>query len=395
MLKRNRLHLALTALLTLSAAAPAFGQATSASMVGRVVDPQGQPVAGATVDIVHEPTGTRRTVVTDAEGRYSTRGLRVGGPYSVEAKADGQEGEKEQVFLLLAETATVDVTVASDAAALDVVEVTATASAAIFTPDNMGASTNITREQIESFPSISRSIQDYIRLDPRLVQTDKERGEISAGGQNTRYNNVEIDGVGTNDPFGLEANGLPALNQPISIEWIEEFNVQTSTYDTSDGDFVGARVNAVTKSGTNDFDGAVYGSYRDSDMVGEDENGNEFTGLDDEWTAGAYVGGPIIADTLFFFVGYERFERSSPAPDIGIEGQGRTTTVAISQAEIDRIISVASGFGFDPGTLGAPPIDNVDDKYIAKVDWNINDAHRLSARYNKTESSVLVLPAFG
>lgn len=395
MLKRNRLHLALTALLTLSAATPAFGQATSASLVGRVVDPQGQPVAGATVEIVHEPSGTRRTVVTDADGRYSTRGLRVGGPYSVEAQAAGQSAEREQVYLLLAETATVDLTVASEGTALEVIEVTATASASIFTPDNMGANTNVTREQIEAFPSISRSIQDYIRLDPRLVQTDKERGEISAGGQNTRYNNVEIDGVGTNDPFGLEANGLPALNQPISIEWIEEFNIQTSTYDSSEGDFVGARVNAVTKSGTNEFHGALYGTYRDSDMVGEDENGNEFRGFDDEWTAGAYVGGPIIADTLFFFVGYERFERSSPAPDIGIEGQGRATTVGISQAEIDRIISIASGLGLDPGTLGAPPIDNMDDKYIAKVDWNISDAHRLSARYNKTESSVLVLPNFG
>ncbi|HVF35410.1 MAG TPA: carboxypeptidase regulatory-like domain-containing protein [Candidatus Saccharimonadia bacterium] len=395
MLKRNRLHLALTALLTLSVAAPAFGQATSASMIGRVVDPQGQPLAGATVEIVHEPTGTRRIVTTDADGRYSTRGLRVGGPYTVEAEADGRSGEKQQVFLLLAETSTVDLTVASEGTALEVVEVTATASATIFTPDNMGAGTNVSREQIEAFPSISRSIQDYIRLDPRLVQTDKERGEISAGGQNTRYNNVEIDGVGTNDPFGLEANGLPALNQPISIEWIEEFNVQTSTYDSSEGDFVGARVNAVTKSGTNEFHGAVYGSYRDADMVGEDENGNEFTGFDDEWTAGAYIGGPIIQDTLFFFVGYERFERSSPAPDIGIEGQGRSTTVAISQPEIDRIISIASGLGLDPGTLGAPPIDNVDDKYIVKADWNVNDAHRLSARYNKTESSVLVLPNFG
>ena len=396
MLKRNRLHLALTALLTLSAAAPAFGQNTSAAMTGRVVDASGQPVAGATVEIVHEPSGTRRTVVTDSEGRYSTRGLRVGGPYTVEANVNGRTAEKEEVFLLLAETSTVDLAVAADGAQeLDVVEVTASASATIFTPDNMGSGSNVTREQIEAFPSISRSIQDYIRLDPRLVQTDKERGEISAGGQNTRYNNVEIDGVGTNDPFGLEANGLPALNQPIAIEWIEEFNVQTSTYDTSDGDFVGARVNAVTKSGTNDFDGAVYGSYRDSDMVGEDENGNEFTGFDDEWTAGAYVGGPIIKDVLFFFVGYERFERSSPAPDIGIEGQGRSTTVAISQAEIDRIISIANGFGYDAGTLAAPPVDNVDDKYIAKVDWNINDQHRLSARYNKTESSVLVLPNFG
>jgi len=183
MLKRNRLHLALTALLTLSAAAPAFGQNTSAAMTGRVVDASGQPVAGATVEIVHEPSGTRRSVVTDAEGRYSTRGLRVGGPYTVEANVNGQTAEKEQVFLLLAETSTVDLAVAGgDAQELAVVEVTASASATIFTPDNMGSGSNVTREQIEAFPSISRSIQDYIRLDPRLVQTDKERGEISAGG---------------------------------------------------------------------------------------------------------------------------------------------------------------------------------------------------------------------
>ena len=392
MLKRNRLHVALTALLALSAAGSAFGQNTSAAVAGRVVDAAGAPVAGATVEIVHGPSGSRTTVTTDAEGRYISRGLRVGGPYTIEVDTAGGDAEQEQVFLLLAETSTVNLTLgpdaATDTAELEAVTVTASASAMTFSSDNQGASTNVTREQIEAFPSIKRSIEDYVRFDPRIVQVDKERGGISAGGQNNRYNNIKIDGVPTNDQFGLNDSGVPALNQPISIDWIEEFNIGVSNYDVTQTDFVGVNINAVTKSGGNEFAGAVYGTYRDSDMVGDDENGNEFSGFDDEWTAGAYVSGPIIQDVLYFFVGYEEFKRTSPGATNGVAGSGFTRELNITQAQLDEIRTIAAGYGLPDIGGQASGIDNTDEKVFGKLDWNINEDHRATFRYNKTEGEV-------
>ncbi len=396
MFKRNTVRFVLIALLALIVSVPAFAQSTSASLAGRIVDSEGAPVAGATVDVLHQPSGTKQTLVTGADGRFSTRGLRVGGPYTVTASKDGLDSaSREDVFLLLAETASVTLTMVSDAAELEAVEVVASSALSTFTPDNMGASTNITVETIEELPSIGRSIGDYVRFDPRIVQTDKGRGELSAAGQNNRYNNIRVDGVPTNDQFGLNATGLPALNQPISIDWIQEFNVGISNFDVTQTDFVGANINAVTKSGGNEFSGGVYGVYRNNDMVGDEPS--DFTGFDDEYTVGAYLGGPIIKDTLFFFIGYEEFERSSPAPDVGLVGSGASTEVqGLTQADLDRILSIASGYGINVGGTTLPSgLSNTDEKLIAKLDWNINDAHRMTFRYNKTDGVDQVLPNLG
>ncbi len=388
MFKRNSVQILLLALLALFASVPAFAQSTSASVAGRIVDSQGAPVSGATVEILHQPSGTKSSLITDAEGRFSTRGLRVGGPYTVTANKEGLDAaSRDDVFLLLAETASVTLTMATDATELEAMEVVGSTALSTFTPDNMGASTNITVEQIQEMPSIGRSIQDYVRFDPRIVQTDKERGQISAAGQNNRFNNIRIDGVPTNDNFGLNDSGLPSINQPISIDWIQEFNVGISNFDVTQKDFVGANINAVTKSGGNEFHGGAYATYRDSEMIGDDPA--KFTGFDDEYTVGAYVGGPIIQDTLFFFVGYEEFQRSDVRSDVGVEGSGFSTVVAgVTQADIDRITQIAqTQYGFRVNDLNF--IDNTDKKTFAKLDWNISDAHRLAYRYNKTEGSVL------
>jgi hypothetical protein len=392
MLKHKGMQLVLWLLLTLFAASPAFAQSTSAALAGTVTNADGSPTAGASVEVIHQPSGSRKTATTDAEGRYNVRGLRVGGPYTVKASAAGAEvAAQNDVYLLLDEVVSVDLRAVGDATELSAVQVVGSAGDSVFSYDNMGARTNVTREQIENFPSIRRSIEDYVRFDPRVVQVDKERGGITGGGQNNRYNNVRIDGVPTNDQFGLNDSGLPALNQPISIDWIDEFNVGISNYDVTQKDFVGVNINAVTKSGGNEFHGAVYGTYRDSDMVGDDENDNEFRGFDDEWTAGAYVGGPIIEDVLFFFVGYEKFERSAPGASTCITGQSCTNVINISQAELDQIRTIAAGYGLTDIGGQSRTSENTDDKYFAKLDWNINDDHRASFRYNKTEGQVLRL----
>jgi hypothetical protein len=381
-------------LASLLAASPSFAQNTSAAMSGRVTDANGAPVAGATVDIVHVPSNTTKQVTTDAEGRFNARGLRVGGPFIVDAEKAGlSKAERTDVYLKLAEDMTVDLTMGADAATLEAVEVTATAASTVFLADNKGLSTNVSNAQIQAYPSISRSIQDYVRLDSRIVQTDKDRGEISAVGQNSRYNNIKIDAVSTNDEYGLEATGLPsqAGSQPISIDTIEEFNISTANYDVTNSRAVGASINAITKSGTNEFKGSVYFTYRDPDLIGENEAGTSFTGFGKQTNKGFTLGGPILKDRLFFFVNYEEFERTDIAPDVGVRGSGATNEAGITQAQLDQIISIARNrWGFDPGTLN-PSGNLTDKKYLAKFDWNIDDYHRASFRYNKTESSVPVL----
>ncbi len=391
MLKRTGVQLVLWLLMGLLAASPAFGQSTSAGLSGQITS-GGKGVAGATVTVTHVASGTRRELTTDENGRFSSKGFRVGGPYTVTASGSGLESTtKNDVYLLLDQTTSVELELRSEASNLEAVEVVGTSTDTVFSYDNMGARTNVTREQIEAFPSIRRSIEDYVRFDPRVVQIDKERGGITGGGQNNRYNNIKIDGVPTNDQFGLNDSGLPSLNQPISIDWIEEFNIGISNYDVTQKDFVGVNINAVTKSGGNEFSGAVYGTYRNNDMVGDDENGNEFKGFDDEYTAGAYLGGPIIKDILYFFVGYEKFERSAPGASTCVQGGDCVNQVNVSQAELDQIRTIAAGYGLSDIGGQARTADNTDDKYFAKFDWNINENHRASFRYNKTEGSILRL----
>lgn len=212
---RVRLSKLSLALIVALAAAPAFAQSTSAGIGGQVLGADGQPVAGAEVSIVHTESGTVSRAISDASGRYNARGLRVGGPYTVTAtKAGGGTDSQENVYLKLNEVSQVDVSLDNDVTTLQSVQVVGTGGSGVFSTDKMGAGTNVTRDQIEAFPSIDRNLQDYARLDPRVVQTDKARNEISVGGQNPRYNAIRVDGISTNDAFGLESNGLPTPTPP-------------------------------------------------------------------------------------------------------------------------------------------------------------------------------------
>jgi hypothetical protein len=271
-MKRNfRVKRLAGALAVLLATSPVYAQTTSASLAGRITGTDGAPLAGATITIVHTPSGTTSRATTDADGRYNSRGLRVGGPYTVTVQKDGFQGEaSENVFLLLGETAAVNADLeAAATTALEAVEVVAAAGTSVFSPESMGAGTSVSRQDIEALPSINGNIQDYMRLDPRVAFTDRASGSISAGGQNPRFNKITIDGVSASDTFGLEGNNLPTQRQPASMETIEAIDVSLSNYDVIYSGAAGANVNAVTKSGTNEFHGSVYGYYRDSDWFGE------------------------------------------------------------------------------------------------------------------------------
>ena len=383
-------------LLAVLATAPAFAQSTSAGLSGRVTGADGQPVSGAQVTILHTESGSTSSASTDAEGRYSARGLRPGGPYTVTVTKDGVTTTTENVYLQLAETAAVDANLGGAGAAattLGAVQVSGVRESGIsevFSATNMGANTNVTPQMLEAQPTIDRSIADAIKLDPRIVKIDRETQGVTVSGQNPRFNNIKIDGVPTNDNFGLNDSGLPALNQPISADWIQEYNIGVSSYDVSQSDFVGANINAVTKSGTNEFQGTVYGVYRDNDMIRKSENGQKFIGLKNDWTMGGYFGTPLIKDRLFLFAGYEEFQRTDTLPPRGIVGSAATNILPITQAQLDTIDdSYARLFPSAPSPGGAPaPFDNTDEKYFLKVDANINDDHRAAFRYNKTEGSV-------
>jgi hypothetical protein len=383
------------AIASLLAAGTAQAQNTSSSMSGRILGADGAPAAGATVQIVHVPSGTTRVVTADADGRFKAQGLRVGGPFDVMAKASAGFAERDDVFLQLAQDTSLDLSLAASASAdatqMEGVQVRANAAdvamAQIFQPDNKGMGTQVSQQELKVLPVPNRSIQDIARLNPAITITNKSKGEISALGQNSRYNNITIDSVPTNDSFGLEDNGLPALNQPVSLDAIEAYNISTANYDVANKRAVGANINIVTKSGTNDFHGSTYYVYRNaSDMVGDDRAGNEFKGYTRQWTGGATFSGPIVKDKLFFFVSLEKSRTVAPAPDFGPLGSGKGNIIPISQADLDRITSIASGLGMTPGSATASGADQQEKRGLFKLDWNIADGHRVSLRYDKTKS---------
>ena len=375
------------------AAAPALAQNTTSALGGRVLGADGKPVAGVTVTIVHVESGSTNTVVTDSEGRYAARGLRAGGPFTVTVSKAGQTDKRDDIFLALAETLSLDVQLGG---ATQTVVVTARGANEKFNRSSMGAGSSISSRELESFASIQRSLQDYARNDPRLSQVDKDRGEISAAGQNARYNSITIDGVRINDTFGIEANGLPTIKQPISIDAIQAVQVNISNYDVTQQGYTGANINAVTKSGTNDFRGSVYYVFRN-----DNTSGDRFFRRPDRYqappkfndnTTGFTLGGPIIKDRLFFFVNYEELKSDRNTPIFGPIGAG-LTDVGITQAQVDAARAAATARGFEIGTFATGGSLTVKDALV-KLDWNISDSHRASLRYSRTEEAQSIFPGF-
>lgn len=380
---------ALSVAVAIVAAAPAMAQNTTAAIGGRVLAADGKAVAGASVAILHRESGSVNNLVTDSEGRYSTRGLRVGGPYTVTVTKGADKDVRNDIYLQLAESLSLDITLGANV--LSTVVVTGSnAAGAKINNGNMGANTAVSRKELDAYASIARSLQDYARIDPRLAQTDKERGEISALGQNARFNTITIDGVRTNDTFGLEGNNLPTIKQPISIDAIEAVQVNLSNFDVTQQGYTGANINAVTKSGTNEFKGSVYYVYRDDKLSGKRFNRTDGSYYDapafKEDTKGFTLGGPIIKDKLFFFASYEDFKSSRAAPTFGPVGSAMTN-VGITPAQIAAAQAVAQGYGIDIGNSEATGTEVTVKDYLLKLDWNINSQHRANLRFAKTEQA--------
>ena len=401
MINNNRIRLSKLAFAVALAmgTVPAFAQNTTSAIGGRVTGTDGRAIAGAQVTIVHKESGSTSSTATDAEGRYNARGLRTGGPYLVTITKDGVTDRRDNVYLQLAETANVDAKLGGTQAVETIVVTGQNVGSDKFSPTAMGAGTSISRAELDAFASIQRNLQDYARIDPRVSQTDKERGEMSVAGQNSRFNSITIDGVAINDTFGIESNGLPTLKQPISIDAIQSVQVNVSNYDVTQKGYTGANVNAVTKSGTNDFHGSLSYVYRDDKWVGQRYNRTNDTYSDapvfEETTKGFTLGGPIIKDKLFFFAGYEELKSTRNAPALGPIGSP-LTNIGITPSAIASAQSIAtSRYSIDVGSSTVPNGTELSAKdTLLKLDWNISAKHRANIRYTKTEQVEPIFPNF-
>ena len=385
--KRIQLTKLALALSIALAGAPALAQNTTSAVGGRISSADGRPAAGAAVQIIHTESGSVSNVVTDAEGRYIARGLRTGGPYTIIITKDGVTEKREGIYLQLAETATVDATVGAPMQTVTIAGNRARSD--IFNRSNMGAGTAISNAQLQIQASVNRNLQDYARADPRVSQTDKERGELSVAGQNSRYNSITIDGVNVNDTFGLEANGSPTSRQPISIEAIQSTQVNVANYDVTQKGYTGGNINAVTKSGTNQWKGGVYYVYRDDRLAGQRYNPSTDVYSDPvpfkETTKGVWASGPLVEDKLFLYALSEETNSSRSAPDFGPIGSSNGTTVAITPAEIAAVQNIMkSQYGVNAGSLAQGGGNFVSREQMLKVDWNISDNQRANIRYQRT-----------
>ena len=363
-------------------------QDTSAAILGSVCDMGTKTsVAEARVVAAYLPTAGRYSAKTNSQGLVLFSGLPVGGPYVLTVEVAGFEATTLSGFALgLGEVREFKIMlkpVSSDIVYLEKVEVVASRSEA--SPAGAGLPTNLSRQEMEDQPSIEGSLNEFAARDPRVVYVDAERGELAAAGQNSRFNSLSVDGVNINDQFGVTPSGFPSQGNPLSLETVEAVNVEVSPYEVSRGGFTGASINAVTRSGSNVFKGSVYGYYRNQNMRAAHPLTHERDPFTDE-THGFTLGGPLWRNHLFFYVGYEHAQRTEPAPDAGFEP---------SSFALARIASASAGYGYDPGALLNPGQQNKqDNKYLAKLEWRINDRHRMVLRYSETQGHQPIFPDY-
>lgn len=367
----------------------AFSQGvTSSSIGGQVSDDSGEPLPGASVVAVHVPSGTTYGAAADFDGFYRISNMRTGGPYKITISYVGfNDYVKENVNLNLGQTSRFSTQMSESATALDEVVVTGV-SGSVFSSNKTGTETNVSKRDIATLPAASRSIADFVRITPQAQLTEGNDGfSISLAGQNNRYNAIYVDGAVNNDVFGLAGSGTNGGQtgvNPLSVDAIETFQVNIAPFDVRQSGFSGGSINAITRSGSNEFEGSVYGFVRNESFVGktppdlvgdgeEREKVADFSAL----TYGVRVGGPLVKDKLFFFVNYERQDDETPQPFNFSNYTGRS-----SQGDIDGLSSfLQSNYGYDAGIFNNNTRTLLSDKLTAKIDWNIDNNNRLSIRH--------------
>jgi hypothetical protein len=386
--KWSRLVCAIAAFLALALSAnPTAAQGvTTAALTGVVKDAQGGVIPGATVLAVHQPSGSTYEGVTQADGRFFIPGMRVGGPYKVTASLTGFTSDaKDNVTLNLGVTQDLDfaLRVAAISETITVIGV----SDPVFSSGRTGAATAVLREELASLPTISGRINDIARLSPQYG------GSGTFSGQDNRMNNITVDGSYFNNSFGL--GGQPGDRTgvaPISLEAIEQVQVSVAPYDVRQGNFIGAGLNTVTRSGTNTLTASVYRRMRNESFVGKEAAGIAFNpGTFTTYNTGVWAGGPIIKNKLFAFGSYEKQDDSRPLTTFtsnpgGAPVGGNTTRVLTS--DLSGLSSFLSrNFSYETG-----PFDNITKltpgkPFLVKGDYNINNGNKVTFRYNQLNSS--------
>lgn len=362
--------------IAITAAGVASAQVTTSSIRGSVADETGAAVSGATVTILHVPTGSVSVATTGATGQFSAQNLRVGGPYSVTVTGTGfVPSRAEDIYANLGDPTSLSLTVtrADDTARMETVVITGTSAMVAQVATGPSATYNLST--LENSPAMNRDIKDIIRLDPRIYVDEAFNDSINCAGANPRYNSLTVDGVRLNDNFGLNSNGYPTERIPFSYDAIEQVSVELAPFDVNYGSFTACNINAVTKSGTNEFHGGAFFDYTDDSLTGDETDGiKRDLGSFEEKRYGFNVGGPIIKDKLFFFGAYEKFEGAN------IFGQ-TPADVGLSDALYQSIIDIAvNQYGYIAGGLPTS-LAVEDEKFFGKLDWNINDQHRAELTY--------------
>nr|MBC7612124.1 TonB-dependent receptor [Pseudopedobacter sp.] len=365
---------------------------TTAAMSGVVTDSKGETVPGATVVATHTPTGTAYSTQTRADGRFNLPNLRVGGPYTVKVTFVGsRDYVVNDINLNLGQEYTLAAKLQDNTVALREVVIVGTQDK-VFNNSRTGARETVTRTQIERLPSIGRSLSDYTKLTPSANGN-------SFGGRSGSYNNVTVDGALFNNSFGLQPTlGGQTGAQPISLDAIEQIQVDIAPYDVRQGFFTGAGVNTVTKSGTNEFKGTAYYFFRNPDLLGYKAGPFQNTRQDFSYnTKGFSLGGPIIKNKLFFFVVGEQNRQARPATTFTALRPGQTAGGSISQAtstDLDALKQfLITKYKYDPGSYEDYNRESPSDNVTAKIDWNINSKNTLSAKYFYLKSQSDIAPS--
>lgn len=362
---------------------------TSSGVRGSVVSSEGANIANATVDILHVPSGTRSTATTNASGQFIASGLRVGGPYTITVTSSQGTETYENIFLSLGDVFRLNAVIET-AREERYERIAVTGSATTLDYTRTGPGSTFSASDIDAMPMFNRDLKDVVRVNPLVVVGTDDAFSTSIAGSNNRFNSLSVDGMRQDDDFGLNANGYPSARGPIPIEALDQVSISVAPYQAKVGGFTGGGISAVTRSGTNEFTGSVFAEYASDSMAGRvNPEGRDKFDLDPyrEQTLGFGVGGPIIRDRLFFFAAYEKWDSDFVSSGWGPQGAAGVANIAnVSEADLERIRSIAANtYGVTPGNWNTYP-DESDEKFLLKLDWNINNDHRASLTYQHTES---------
>ena len=374
-------------------------QVTTSSMSGNVTDAGKAPLVGATVVVEHVPSGTRYGVAVDSKGNYRIYNLRPGGPYKVSFSMIGyQPVEKTGIQLPLGENYLCDAQLNEEAVGLDAVIVAVDGKNSVMNTERAGAVTSIDRAAIAATPTVSRSMNDVMRLSPQSFTLP--RTGFAVGGGNFRQSYVTVDGAAFNNAFGIGEN-LPAGGLPISLDALEQISVSVTPFDVRQSGFTGGAINAVTRSGDNEFRGSFYTYLTNSNLRG-DKIGSERLSVDkaQDYTYGITLGGPIVKNKLFFFVNGEYndilaagSDRLARPDDKTAWGSGTNFNRPLV-ADMDKMRSfLIDKYGYDPGIYQGYSTDIPGYKILARLDWNINANNHLNVRFSRTATKTADSPS--